>query len=114
MFLAGLGIKPILVVPAANPADRVAAVRNILPRSFFDSKGCEIGLKKLRGYRRQWNEHMGVWRAEPVHDGASHGADAIGTGVQGSRSPEAEAKPKIAPYVPRIPQGRRGDAWMAR
>jgi phage terminase large subunit len=113
MFLSGLNIKPISVVPAANPADRVSAVRNILPRSFFDVQGCEVGLKKLRAYRRQWNEHMGVWRADPVHDGASHGADAIGTGVQGSRNPENENKPKLAPYVPKaIP--RLTGSWMGR
>jgi hypothetical protein len=100
-MLTGLGVKPIFVVPAANPADRVSAVRQILPRSWFDSKGCEVGLKKLRGYRRQWNEHMGVWRAEPVHDGASHGSDAIGTGVQGSTDPENVAKPILPPFVHR-------------
>jgi hypothetical protein len=100
-MLTGLGVKPIFVVPAANPADRVSAVRQILPRSWFDSKGCEVGLKKLRGYRRQWNEHMGVWRAEPVHDGASHGSDAIGTGVQGSIDPENVAKPILPPFIHR-------------
>lgn len=101
--LQGLGVRPIKVVPAANPADRVSAARMILPRSFFDSKGCEVGLKVLRGYRRQWNEHMGVWRADPVHDGASHGADAFGTAVQGSTSPE------IDEGRPRVPQFRNGD-----
>lgn len=116
MFLSGLNIKPIFVVPAANPADRIAAARNILPRSFFDSVGCEVGLKKLRAYRRQWNEHMGVWRAEPVHDGASHGADAFGTGVQGSRDPENETRGKIAPYVPRtmVARAPSSGTWMGR
>lgn len=100
--LLGLGVKPIFVVPAANPADRVSAVRQILPRSWFDAKGCEVGLKRLRAYRRAWNEHMGVWRAEPVHDDASHGSDAIGTGVQGSSDPEnAVNKPVVPPYVHR-------------
>jgi hypothetical protein len=88
--LNSLGVRPIKTVPAANPADRVSAVRLMLPRSFFDAKGCEVGLKKLRAYRRQWNEHMGIWRPEPVHDGASHCADAIGTGVQGSSDPDID------------------------
>lgn len=97
--LQGLNIKPIKVVPAANPADRVSAARMILPRSFFDAKGCEVGLKRLRGYRRQWNEHMGVWRADPVHDQSSHCADALGTGVQGSTDPDREAdRPRIPAY----------------
>ncbi len=105
-MLQGLGVKPIKVVPAAAPAERVSAARMILPRSFFDAKGCEVGLKMLRGYRRQWNEHMGVWRADPVHDGASHGADAFGTGVQGSTDPEIENN------RPRVPEFQNADAGM--
>lgn len=110
MTLLGLGVQPIVVVPAANPADRVSASRMIMPRSYFDVKGCEIGIKKLRGYRRQWNEHMGVWRADPVHDGASHGADSFGTGVQGSQSPETEVGFKMPP--PRMAPPARVGGWM--
>ena len=44
-FLGGLGVRPIQVVPAANPADRVSAARTILPKSWFDAKGCEVGLR---------------------------------------------------------------------
>jgi phage terminase large subunit len=113
-FLEGLGVRPIKVVDKANPADRIAAVRSIFARSFFDAEKCKVGLGQLRAYRRAWNEHMGVWRADAVHDEASHCADALGTGVQGSRDPELEAKPKLAPHVPRIPQGRTSGAWMAR
>lgn len=111
-YLEGLGVRPIKVVPAANPADRVSASRAILPRSWFDAEGCAIGLKMLRAYKREWNEHMGVWRSEPTHDAASHCADAFGTGVQGAQDPENQ-KPKPAPYIP--PQrARTPGAWMGR
>jgi hypothetical protein len=114
-YLVGIGVRPIHVVTASNPADRVSAVRNILPRAFFDAVGCEVGLKTLRAYRRQWNEHMGVWRAEPVHDGASHCADSIGTGVQGSQDPELEV-PKVKPFVSKrplpAPGTMRSGSWM--
>ncbi len=109
--LQNLGVRPISVVPAANPAERVAASRMIMPRSWFDAKGCEMGLKRLRGYRRSWNEHMGVWRAEPVHDESSHGADAFGTGVQGSRSPENETRRMPSP-MPMAPRETGGGSWM--
>lgn len=113
MYLKNLSINPIYVVPACNPADRVTATRNVLPRAWFDSKGCAEGLAKLRAYKRQWNEHMGVWRPEPVHDGASHCADAIGTGIQGSVSPENESKPTIKPFMrPSAPPQRA--AWLNR
>ncbi len=112
-YLEGLGVRPIKVVPAANPAERVAASRAILPRSWFDATGCAIGLKKLRAYKREWNEQMGVWRSEPKHDEASHAADAFGTGVQGAIDPDNDTKPKIAPYVAR-PVNRSPGAWMGR
>jgi hypothetical protein len=82
----------------------------ILPKSYFDAEGCEVGIKMLRAYRRQWNEQMGVWRSEPVHDAASHGADAFGTGVQGATDPQAE-QPKAA-TPPRQQSERGANVWM--
>jgi hypothetical protein len=32
----------------------------------------------LLNYRRDYNERMGEYKAEPVHDWASNGADAFG------------------------------------
>jgi phage terminase large subunit len=114
VFLQGLGVKPVVVVPAANPTDRVHAVRQALPRSWFDARGCAVGLKQLRAYKRQWNEHMGVWRAEPVHDGASHGADACGTGVQGSADPDNQKPMVFRPFVPSMPTSPTRGAWLGR
>lgn len=115
LYMQNLGMKPILAVPAANSADRVAAVRSILPRAWFDAEGCSVGLKQLRAYRRQWNEHMGVWRAEALHDAASHCADAFGTGVQGSKSPEAANRPRLTEPKPRrkIEPMKGSNGWLA-
>ena len=111
-FLAGLGVRPIQVVPAANPADRIAAARAILPRSWFNANGTAIGRKKLRAYRREWNEAMGVWRANPVHDASSHAADAFGTGVQGAQDPSSQ--PKANKHViGRHTPVSGSTAWMA-
>ena len=109
-FLAGLGVSPIGVVPACNPADRIAISRSILARSWFNAAGCERGLKAMRSYRREWNEAAGVWRSNPVHDWSSHCADAFGTGVQGAQEPESKKKPPA--FVFRAPPTGAG-AWMA-
>ena len=34
-------------------------------------------LKRLRAYRKEWDEQRGVWKDRPQHDDASHGADAF-------------------------------------
>lgn len=109
-YLLGLGLRPIQVVAASNPADRVSASRAIMPKSWFDAEGCETGIKQLRAYRRQWNEKMGIWRAEPVRDAATHGADAFGTGVQGATDPQTARPPAPARPAPRPQQA--GNAWM--
>lgn len=109
-FLQGLGVRPINVVAAANPADRIAATRQILPRSWFNAAGTVVGRKKLRAYRREWNDQMGVWRANPVHDSSSHCADAMGTGVQGAQEPGTKAPKAKVGFRPLV-EGSR--AWMA-
>ena len=109
-YLLGLGLRPIQVVPASNPADRVQAVRTVLPKSWFDAEGCEMGIRMLRAYRRQWNEKMGVWSSDAVHDNASHGADAFGYGVQGATDPQDE-RPAAAP-PPRVVPRQGSSAWM--
>lgn len=75
--LESLGVRPIVTGKASSVADGINAVRMALPRCRFDAKRCEAGLKALRGYRREWNEKGSTWRANPMHDWCSHGADAF-------------------------------------
>lgn len=48
-----------------------------MPKCAFDAIKCEQGIKALESYRKEWNDKMGVWRDKPLHDWASHGADAF-------------------------------------
>ena len=36
-----------------------------------------MGLRRLRAYRKEWDEGRGVWKDRPRHDDASHVADAF-------------------------------------
>lgn len=74
--LVDLGRKP-RVVPAQKLGDGVQAVRALLPSVVFDEKKCERGLECLRQYRREWDDDRKVFRDTPLHDWASHGADAF-------------------------------------
>lgn len=64
---------------AANPEDRVNAVRQILPRIRFNTDNPRVmrGVKRLRQYKRKFNEATGEYEG-PLHDEASHAADAFG------------------------------------
>ena len=107
--LTKLGVRPVKVVPAMNPIERINALRMLLPRSRFDAVKCARGLKALWHYRREWNEKAEVFRPNPVHDWSSHAADAGGhfaIGMEERMKPTALAPLRPAPR----PQGR--GAWM--
>lgn len=57
----------------------IDTVRNILNRCWFDEKKCEKGIKALENYKKEWDERHGCWRSNPLHNWASHGADAFRT-----------------------------------
>lgn len=81
--LEGLGIRPIDVGEAAPVEDGINAARNLINRSVFDATRCADGIDAMRHYRREWSGKLRVWRARPVHDWASHPADAFRTGAMG-------------------------------
>ena len=49
----------------------------MLPRCWFDAVKTEHGLETLMHYRRDYNTRINEFIARPVHDWASHGADAF-------------------------------------
>ena len=57
--------------------EAIAAARTALARCQFDEQACGLGLKRLRAYRKEWDESRGVWKDRLRHDDASHGADAF-------------------------------------
>jgi hypothetical protein len=79
--LQSLGLNNIEVVPALEVADGIEAVRNTLPKCWFDQVNCEAGLKSLKAYRKEWDDKAGTWKNRPRHDWASHDADAFRVGA---------------------------------
>lgn len=108
--LHALGVRPTRQVEQHSVADGINAVRMILPKCWFDAERCANGIKALRHYRREWNEAAQTWRASPVHDFASHGADAARYLALGVR----DEKPKAQPETPRVRLNteRGNQAWM--
>jgi hypothetical protein len=65
------------VVPRAALADGIEATRILIKQSRFDSDACAKGIRSLASYRRKVNEELGITIDKPLHDWASHGADAF-------------------------------------
>ena len=57
--------------------DGVERVTNMFPRLRIDSERCKVLINGLASYRREWIESAGMYDEKPVHDAASHPADAV-------------------------------------
>lgn len=92
--LKALGVTPSVVKRHAVD-DRIHAARMMLGSCWFDAKKCARGIEALRQYRKElaaeklWrSEQEPEFKARPVHDWASHGADAFGYGAMSEPAEE--------------------------
>lgn len=71
-----LGVRMRLVANL-SAEDGIQAVRQMLPRCYFDKVRCKDGIEALRNYQREWDGERRVFRRLPLHNWASHGSDAF-------------------------------------
>lgn len=55
----------------------IDAARAVFNRCWFDESRCGKGICALENYKKEWNERLGCWDSKPLHNFASHGADAF-------------------------------------
>lgn len=80
------------VVPKHGVDDGINAARVKFNRFWFDADGCgTAGLDALRMYRAEYDEKNRTLKPRPLHDWASHGADAFRYGVMGAVEPKKSA-----------------------
>ena len=98
----GIGFE---VVPQNPVEDGIHAGRLIMDRCWFDQDRCRQGLEALQHYRREYDDKRRVFRSAPLHDWASHAADAWRYFALVSRGNSE-----------RRPMGRRerSGSWMVR
>jgi len=71
-----LGIR-FSTLPKISIDAGIEAARAVLPRCWFDERNCADGIKALENYRKRYDERHNVYSNVPLHDWASHGADAF-------------------------------------
>lgn len=112
-FLRELGVAS-RVLPKYAFNDRVNAVRSLIPRCWFDDEKCGDGLHALREYMKKRKEgETGpkgepIFLDEPLHNWASHPADAFGYLALGEDNRkfgkpgegQGERKPTLAAQIP--------------
>lgn len=66
------------VVPrVSNIMSGIQSTRSALASCWFHETNCVLGMSRLAGYRKTWDRLKGCWKDEPLHNEASHGADAF-------------------------------------
>ena len=83
-------------------AEGIQAVRRMFPRFWIDDERAEQGYNCVASYRREWDEKAGRFRDNPVHDWASHGADALQTLALGWRESLSPAHIQRAPQTAKV------------
>jgi len=66
-----------VIAPMHRIEDGINAARVLLNRCWFDRAKCERGIDCLKLYRAEFDPKLNTLRPIPVHDWASHGADAF-------------------------------------
>lgn len=75
--LESLGLKNISVAPLHRVEDGINGVRMTLPKCWFDASKCHRGIEALKLYRAEYDDKLQTLKPRPVHDWASHPADAF-------------------------------------
>lgn len=89
-----LGVRPVVIVPKMPLEEGIQAVRMLLPVCVFDRTRCARGLDALQSYTKVWDEDNQAFKAQPLHNWASHAADAFRTGAVGSGLSSAYDEPR--------------------
>ncbi|AUQ64427.1 terminase [Phaeobacter inhibens] len=87
-----MGFRPRTVPRISNKLEAIEAARSAFPNCDFDKAGTDIGLKRLKHYRKEWDARHGVWKDRPLHDENSNGADAFMTFATGYSRPKPQSK----------------------
>lgn len=81
-FVSAFGVDKCAIVPHSKKIDQISAARAILPKCEFHSTNCEAGMDGLIAWEYAYNEDLGVFSREPLHNWASHPSDAFAYGAQ--------------------------------
>lgn len=96
------------ITPKSTVVDGINAARTIFGNCWFDAEKCADGIQCLRNYRYEVDPDTQQYSTKPLHDWASHGADAFRYLAVAFREPK---KRKPEGTKPRMPA--TAGAWMS-
>lgn len=93
-------------VPKTSIDTRIEAARLMFPLIYFDEQKCAVGIEALNNYKYDVDEETKQFSDQPLHDWASHAADAFGYMAVALKESKPEKKG--------IPKGPRSVAIAGR
>ncbi len=72
-----IGLRPLKVLPALDIEDGINAVRERFNTLWIDKIKCEAFIERISLYRKEWNDKLGEFKNQPLHDWTSHAADML-------------------------------------
>ena len=77
-MLESLGLRNIEIVERVDTIQNgINLTKYAFPEIFIDEDRCHLGIKRLDNYKKKWNNTLGLYSGEPLHDHNSEGADAL-------------------------------------
>lgn len=66
-----------VVAPKLPVLEGIDRCRRLFPRCWFQKEGASDGISALTDYRKKWDDTLQTYLNKPLHNYASHGADAF-------------------------------------
>lgn len=102
--LVEAGGYKVRIQPGLSIQDGIAAVRAIFNRCWWDAEKCAEGIQALKHYKYEFDEALGTFKREPLHDWASHPADGFRGFAVVIREPARE-KARVEAQAPPVRTG---------
>lgn len=81
------GLRPVEIVPRIQERNEgIEMTRQALASCWFDREKCDQGIKAIDAYQREWDDKVGDFKDQPLHNWASNAADALRQFAQGYRA----------------------------
>lgn len=98
------------ITPKTTIADGINAARTVFGKCWFDADKCADGLQSLRHYRYEMEIDAVTRKREPLHDAASHAADAFRYMAVSMREKPLRLQP---PARTPLRLGSSNSSWMS-
>lgn len=106
------GNRSCFIVPNVPQMDGIDKARSFIKRCWFDRDNTMKGRLALVSYQKKWDAQRKVFLAHPVHNWASHTADAFRYLAVGHKTAQIKERQLPEHRHPTIMEGEEATAWL--